>query len=128
MLSVREIRAAIHEPDATVYLFYDTVNLHANKTYLKKMPKEFKFFGTLGAFSFVPFPTELKIRRWKKRFNYTKIDVESIYASNKKALDFEARRMYGGFTFDRVTNIGKVSMCDALRIKALRELHNKNKI
>lgn len=128
MLSVREIRAAIHEPDATVYLFYDTVNLHANKTYLKKMPKEFKFFGTLGAFSFVPFPTELKIRRWKKRITYTKIDVESIYASNKKALDFEARRMYGGFTFDRVTNIGKVSMCDALRIKALRELHNKNKI
>ena len=56
------------------------------------------------------------------------MDVENIYESNKKALNFEARRMYGGFTFDRVTGIGKISLCDALRIKALRELHNKSKL
>ena len=125
MTAADDIRNGVHEPDATLYFFYDTVDLHANKSYLKKMPKEFKFFGTLGAFSFVPFFTELKIRRWKKRMKYTKVDVENTYSANKKALDFEARRMYGGYTFDRVARLGKVSFYDALRIKALRCLHNE---
>lgn len=125
MFGVTEVRNAIHEPDATVYFFYDTVNLHANKSYLKKMPKEFRFFGTLGAFSFVTFPMELKIRKWKKRMNYTQMDVERIYTANKKPLEFEARRMYGGYAFDRVSRLGKVSLCDALRIKALRTIRDK---
>jgi len=33
--------------------------------------------------------------------------------------------MYGGYTFDRVARLGKVSFYDALRIKALRCLHNE---
>ena len=39
---------------------------------------------------------------------------------------FEARRTFGGFTFDRVAKIGRVSLYDELRIKALRKLHKMN--
>lgn len=126
LFKIEDIRDAVHEPDAILYLFYETSELHSNKSYIKKMPKELRFFGSRGGYSFVPFITEVKLHSWKKRYKYTVADVENIFKANERALMFEARRTFGGFTFDRVAKIGRVSLYDELRIKALRKLHKMN--